>query len=246
MVAETEGGEVHKVTRALKRTEATLPEYRWYFFETQTKLSKPQRMQFPTPSIPDTWRNDLKDPQTRYHTFVSGFAEDMVQLGKTLPDEIFMWMIDELCREPDHALRNSYSGVLRASPGLSSSEQVGRLIVPSVIEKMFQNLGGAPTAVTVSQIIRPVQMIIDPYGNQDWTKLRSVVKFLGQASRSLQQTGRVHALSMLLRMGIDRVVADNVDLYDLVQDTIFRLCRYVPEDSWGRFVSCDSALCVDL
>jgi hypothetical protein len=240
VVAETEGGEVHKVTRALKRTEATLPEYCWYFFETQTNPFKPQRLQFPTASIPETWRDDLKDPQVRYQTFVSGFAEDMVRFGKNLPDEIFMWIVEELCWEPDHALRNSYLGVLRSSPELSSSEQVGRSIVPRVIEKLFQNLGGTPTAIAVSQIIRPVQKIINPYEKQDWTKLHSVIKFLGQASRSLQQNGRIHALCMLIRMGIDRVVPDNVDLYDLVQDTIFRLCRYVPEDSWESFVSYNS------
>ena len=133
-------------------------------------------------------------------------------------------------------MRNSYSGVLRASP----SAQVGRLVVPSIIENVFQNVGGTLAAVSVSQIVQPFQKIDSPYEKQDWTKLSSIVKFLGQASKSLQQNTRIHALTMLIRMGIDRVVADNVDLYDLVQDAVFRLCRSVPEDSWGSCVSWNS------
>jgi len=231
-VAETEGGELHKITRALDRTEATLPEYRWYFFGTQAKPSKAERSPFPGKLIPENWQNDLKDPQSRYQTFVSGFAEDMILFGKNLPDEIFMWMIDELCSEPKDALRSAYSNVLRAS-----SEQVNRLVVPSVIQNMFRALGGSSTAVTISQIVRPVQEIINPYGIQDWSKLRSLVKFFGQAAKSLQQNARIHAICILLRMGLDRVVSDNVDLYDSVQDTIFRLCKPVPNDLWEPFVS---------
>lgn len=231
VVADTEGGEVHKVTRALKRTEATLPEYRWYFFETQVKPSKPVRSEFPKASIPETWHDVLKDPQMRYQTFVSGFAEDMVGFKNTLPDEIFMWMIDELCWESDNALRNSYSGIIRAS-----SEQISRLVVPNVIQRMFRNLGGTSGATTISQVIQPVHKITSPYGSRNWANLRSVVKFLGQVSGPLHQTSRIHSLSMLLRLAVDRVVSDNIDLYDLVQQTIFRLCRYdMPDDSWELF-----------
>ena len=88
------------MARAVMRTEATLPEYRWYFFDTQSK-PKPERAPFPDIFISEEWRADLQDPQLRYHSFVSGFAEDMVCFGKNLPDEIFMWMVDEICLDPD-------------------------------------------------------------------------------------------------------------------------------------------------
>lgn len=156
----------------------------------------------------------------------------MVGFGKALPDEIFIWMIDELCQEPSNVLQISYSNILRAS-----TEQVGRLVVPGVIQKMFQDLGGTAAATTVSEVIHPVQKTSDPYNGRDWTRLCSVVKFLGQASKSLKEQPRIHALCMLLRLAVDRVVSANVDLYDRVQDTTFRLCRSVPNDSWDSFVS---------
>jgi hypothetical protein len=109
---------------------------------------------------------------------VSGFAEDMVVFGKNLPDEIFLWILNELYSEPKDVLRSAYSNVL-----LASTEQVTRLVVPEAVQNMFQALGGSLTAVTVSEVIRPVQEIKTPYRRRDLAKLRSLVKFLGQASK---------------------------------------------------------------
>jgi hypothetical protein len=223
---------MNKVTRALKRTEATLLEYQWYFFQTEENISEPSRTPFPVKSLTKDWRDDLKDPQMRYQTFVSDFAEDMVGFGKTLPDEIFMWMIDELCSEPTEVLRKSYCNILRAS-----TEQLSRLVDANVVQGLFQRIGGTSTGTTISEVVHPVQGIIDPYRKRKWAKLHSLVGFLGQASKHFQPQQRSHIVCMLLRMGIDRVVFNNLDLYDLVQDTIYRLCRHVPDDVWETFVS---------
>jgi len=231
VIAKNEGGEVSKVARALRRTEATLPELRWYFFETGPKPPKPERMPFPKGFIPKNWQNDLKDPQLRQQTFVSGFAEDKVSIGNTLPDEIFMWIVDEICSESSDILRSSYSNVVR-----ESTEQIGRLILPSVVERMFRALGGSSTATNPSEKINLIQEIVDPYGKREWKRLRGLVKFLGQISKSLPEDGRAHAITMLLRLSLDRLISDNVDLFDIVQESIFRLCRYSEPASWDACV----------
>lgn len=231
VVANREDGEMQRVTRAIKRTEATLSEDRWYFFDTHASPSGEKRQSFPTKFVPEAWRNELLDSKSRYQTFVSGFAEDMVSYGKALPDEIFLWMLDELCREPSGPLRSSYSNILR-----ESSEQVGRLVGPDKIQGMFKSLGGSPTGVSISEKIRPTPGLVDPYGKHKWDRLRAVVKFLGQVARYLQQSARIYTISMLLRMSIDRMVFDNVDVLDQVQETIGRLCWHVPDDAWEACV----------
>lgn len=232
VVAEKEGGELNKVTRALNRTEAILPEFRWYFFKTKENLSPSERTPYPVKSISKEWQSDLKDPKMRYQTMVSGFAEDMIDAGKTLPDEILLWMIDEICLEPNEVLRKSYSNVLFAS-----RVQVGRLMNDTVLKKVFQNLGATPTAIDITSNIQPVQEIIDPYGKQNWAILRSVLVLLGQNSKHLLPELRIQTLCTLLRMGVDRVVFNNVDLYDLVQKIISQICNHVPDDAWESFVS---------
>jgi hypothetical protein len=232
VVVDKEDGELQKVTRALMRTEAIITEKRWYFFDTQSKSTKPKRQPFPTASVPQNWKGDLVDPQLRHHTFVSGFAEDMVSYGRTLPDELFLWILNEVCFESQDVLRNSYCNILK-----ESSEQVHRLIVPDLIRKTLQALGGSSVAVNVTQKIIPAPALTNPYTTQDLAKLRSVVKLFGQFAKSLQQKSRTYIISMLQRMSVDHVVFENVDLLDSVQETIYRLCRYTPEDKWEISVS---------
>lgn len=229
VVAGQEGADAHKVARAVMRTEAALSEQRWYFFDTQANPAKPQRKPFPTKSIPEDWLSDLKDPHMRNQTFVSGFAEDMISFGKALPDEIFLWMLDEICVESSEPLRASYCNVLK-----QSSEQVRRLIVPNIIRKVFEGVGATSATSANTDKIRPAQALAEPYAKRDWSKLRTVIKFFGQIARSLQ--ARIYVVTMLLRMCVDRMVMENVDIFDLVQETINRLCRYVPDDSWESCV----------
>lgn len=229
VVAGQEGGDVNKVARAVMRTEATLSEQRWYFFDMQANPPKRPRKQFPTKSIPHDWQHDLKDAHMRTQTFVSGFAEDMVSLGKILPDEILLWMLDEICVEFSEPLRASYCNVLKQSP-----EQVGRLIVPDLVRKMFIAVGATSATTATTDKIRPVQALTEPYGRRDWSNLRSLIRLFGQIAKSLQ--ARNHITTLLLRMSVDEVVKGNVDIFDLVQETISRLCRYVPDDSWENHV----------
>jgi len=202
VVDQADDGEFQKVARALKRTEALLPEPRFYFFQTIDKPMKPKPSSFPVKAVPQNWLSELKNPQVRYQTFVSGFAEDVVGLGKLLPDEIILWLINEICVESDDVLRTSYCNTLR-----QSGEQIGRLVVPELVQCMLQNLGGDETAMSKTEKIRTVQKLFNPYGNYNWDQLQSTIKTLGVISIHLQQHVRTHIVCMLLRMGCDRSVS---------------------------------------
>jgi hypothetical protein len=234
VVAEREDRGAHKVKRALMRTEATVSEKRWYFFDTETKKSRIERKPFPTRSVSEEWRSVLVNPETRYHSFISGFTQDLVELGRALPDELFLWMLDEVCIETSEPLRTSYLNTMRLC-----SEQVNRLIVPETLQSLFRGLGGTPNATIITEKIRPIQAPPEYYSNRDWGKgeLLSVIQFLGQVTRSLEQKSRTYIVAILLRISVDRVVCENVDLLDLIQQTISRLCRYTPEDAWEVSVS---------
>ena len=230
VVADQEDADISKVARAVMRTEATLLEQRWYFFRTETSPSKPRRKPFPTKCLPQVWQSDLKDAQTREQTFVSGFAEDMVSFGTPLPDEIFLWLLDEICVESSELLRASYCNVVG-----QSSAQVCRLIVPNVIRSLFERVGASSAATATTDKIQPGQNLSAPYARRDWSKLRSLIQLLGHIAKDFQAS--LYALTLLLRMCCDRVVMHNVDIFDLVQETINRLCRHVPGDSWDSCVS---------
>ncbi len=232
VVAQRDDGDSHKVKRALLRTEATVAEERWYFFNTQSKYVVPDRKPFPTSCVTSGWKSELAEPKMRYQSFISGFAEDMVSFGKSLPDEIFLWILDELCSESSDPLRISYTNVLR-----ESTEQIHRLITPDVTNRMFRRLGSTSSATTVTEKICPVRRLAEPYSNRDWANLLYVVNFFGQIARKLQQEPRTHAVCILLRLSVDQLVLENVDLTDSIQEALGWLCKYIPDEEWESFVS---------
>lgn len=235
VVADSEDGEAHKVKRALLRTEAIVQDKRWYFFDTTSELVGLPDSEFPSKSIPDEWESELYDPEMRNLSFTSGFIEDLVLLGKTLPDELFMWMLDELCWEPTGQLRTSYLNVL-----MRSRDQVHRLFTPAIIQKLFKNLGGSSKGVVLLEKIVVVQKLDDPYPGCQWECLLSVIKLLGDVAKSLTQCSRTCAMTMLLRMSADGVVFENVDILVEVQKSIDRFCKYTARDSsesWEQAVS---------
>jgi hypothetical protein len=232
VVARREDGGMDKVTRALKRTEATVTEKHWYFFQTGNQTSKPERKPFPNAIVPEDWQRDLVEPRLRYHSFVSGYVEDLVSFGRALPDELFLWILDEMCFETEDPLRISYLNTLR-----NSSEQVHRLILPDILQSVFCKLGATSNATIASQKIRPSQAVLNPYLSRDWTKVCYLIRFLGGAARSLQHISRIYIVCILLRMSADPSVLGNIELLCSIQETISRLCQHTTQERWEAWVS---------
>lgn len=231
VAGEHEGG-IAKVNRALKRTEATVPEKRWYFFDTHLKTSKETANPFPKPSGLKGWESELKDPQMRYQSFISGFVEDMRVLGKQLPDELFLWVLNEAFIEPRDPLRNSYLNVLRECP-----EQLERLLVPELIRKLFRRLGATQSASILAETVRSVLKLSDAYSHFNWSRLCSILNFLGKIGSTLQQNSRIYLMCTILRMSVDRGIMENVDLLVEVHRAMYYLCRDAPEEEWESSVS---------
>lgn len=233
VVADREDGGGDKVKRALRRTEATTTEKRWYFFDTESSTPKSSQTSFPISSVPEEWKDELVDPKLRQYSFLSGFAEDMVEFGKRLPDELFLWMLEEVCYESSEPLRYSYMNVLKASPA-----QVERLINPRCIANLFDNLGANIEATKVTEKITTVHELKSPYTHRSWGNLISVIKLLGRLAKSMQLAAKTCSLCMLLRMSMDRLVCENIDIFGALQTTINILCISIKtEQEWTTSVS---------
>lgn len=226
VVSHKEDGGMEKVTRALMRTEATNSDQRWYFFNAEAQQPDSRHQPFPDSAVPANWRRGLLKPAVRKQAFLSGFAEDMIHLGQALPDEIFIWILDEACFESHGVLRTSYLNMLQ-----ESTEQIERLLSPDVVNRMLQNLGGTSTATTISEKIRPSIKLPSRY---HWSpaNVGSVILFFTRISHILLPETREHIICMLLRMSADHVVFENVDLLVLLQEAIRRLCQDIHSDRW--------------
>ena len=234
VVAEQEDGGKDKVMNALRRTEATVEDTRWYFFDDDTTESTIEvRPHFPRAAVPDSMQNELTDPLSRYNTFTSGFAASMVELHQGLPDEILLWMWDELWHEDDNQLREAYFDVLKTS---ASSNQLGHLLDPGHIRSMYRRLG-APSAVTdVTQVVKPATGSKVPNAHQDWIFLRYSFRIFEALAPYIGQETRTYTIGLLLRMSADRMLLDNPDILVLYQDALRRMCRHMNDEAWEECV----------
>jgi hypothetical protein len=230
VVAEQDGASVEQVLQAVKRTEAINAEKRWEFFESNVEESTSNR---PFPSIEGTnsWKDGLADPGSRQQLVLSDFAKEMVELGDVLPDELLLWMLDEICLERRDDLRETYARLLMAS-----STQIRRLVLPETIIDLFRKLGAKDAAIDLQKKVRPTPTDNIKRQSRDWSGLSSFVAFIGRASHFLDDVTRSSAMSILTRLCIDELLLENIVLLAAVRKTMEQILSSVRITQWNKTV----------
>jgi hypothetical protein len=151
---------------------------------------------------------------------LTGFARDMISMGDTLPDELFMWILDQAVFEVRDDLRQAYFEAL-----IASSNQTRRLINPEDVENIFIRLGATPEAVNIIHKLSPSPPDPGAYDGRDWTTLCLWITFFGQITKYINASTAGRLLVILMRLCCDTVVMDNIDLFASVQQTIEALVQ---------------------
>ncbi|POS82914.1 hypothetical protein EPUL_004772 [Erysiphe pulchra] len=226
-----------KIKGAIEKTEASSMHKRWYFFHPQPKNSDVVRRKLPIATIPESWKHEMENHEKRKQAFVSGFVEDLVSMGKTLPDDLFLWLIDEVCWQECDVLRNSYIAVLT-----QSSIQIQRLMGPEVITNLFLHLNGTTESTNIKKKIQLIEEIPDYYADQDWSALLSILSFFTQVTDAMSQEARTRLACILLRISVDILILKNVDIFYRVQKTLENLCKSISILNWKKFCqeTCES------
>lgn len=233
--AEGEEGEAerHKLLRAVKRTEALVDRKRWCFFEQAQGGSSaaPVRTPFPKAAAKAGWKC-LADPKTREHVFGDGLAYTIQLRKQDLPDEIFEWILDEIPYEKSESLRQEYGRLLGACPS-----QVQQFFDEDFLDRLFMELGACNDALdSTARIFGKV----DPnpsYPERDWSLLQSILTLLDRTSNAMTVESLTRCVSILLRLGIDSLVIENIAVRKDFSDAIESLVSAVPAKSWDSFVS---------
>jgi hypothetical protein len=212
----------------VRRTEATQSEKRWYFFNL---YEENDISDFPASNVVDGWKAGIADPWLREQTILSGFAKDMITLKDFLPDEYFLWILDEICIEKRTDLREAYCSTL-----VASREQIRRLIQPGTIANLFCKLGARKTSVELYHKISLVTQDSPDYESQDWAILKTVITFIGNISRYLSEPVRSYALSILARLCADSVVIGNIGLLAAIQKAIEKISKTISGMFWTNSV----------
>ncbi|KAL8387269.1 hypothetical protein RB595_010035 [Gaeumannomyces hyphopodioides] len=248
-----------KLKQAIKRTEATDVGRRcFYFFGRDLDpvvSAKQPRPLFPKHCATGRWRL-LKAVSTRDQHFLAGLPEQLVRRGvqlqpqhqQPLPDEVFLWMLRQVPLEQDRRLREQY--VLTASAAIQASSELGddtlgRRVDEALLFELFRSLGckrqGLGHGITAELSLD--EEVVDYYAGRDWSNLVSVLGLIAALCRA-GCSGEVHPLplstvtaatQLLLQLGLDRVVVENVTVVVGYRAALEALVESITEGDWNTF-----------
>lgn len=222
-----------RIVRALERADVGRGPRSYYFFEqtepdnTTSVVGRP----FPTASAEGVWAI-LADKQDRTRHFQSGFPFDIQQQFSNIPDEIFLWVLDEVCSERRKDLAAEYVKLLRIC-----EDQVERLLTPVRLQQLFGNLGATKDIQHLSSPVTLREESTHPYLNRNWSCIENFLQLIGEVSRSFISSTRTTAMQLLLRLGMDSVALENFGLMPMWRWAVDLVARSVPSTEWTNFVS---------
>lgn len=234
VVPDTEGyRKATKLMRAIKRQEAgKAVEGLWLFFDFDTVENK--RSNFPQKSLSRCrWKSALTNISTFHQTIVSGFADDMIAMGEELPEELLLWILDEICFEKRDSIRHSFSRIIASHPAHTISE----LMNPAFIQRLFQNVGGTDEATNTAKKIGPLLKPVHEYKARSWDPLISLVSLLGSLGKSLSLEAQCYSICLLVRLCMDYIVMEKLALFQAIQTSLKSLITSIPEAPWMKEVS---------
>ena len=236
-----EEGNREKLLRAVKRTETTAQRKRFRFFDPQRSgqqqrnPSASNRAPFPVTKATAIWRF-LAPAETRSDFFEDGVVYQIQARTRCLPDEIFLWILDEIPTEKSKKLRDEYLRILGKCP-----DQARKLMDEDYITRLFRYIGASEEAL---QRLPPehdnTSMPEDewpPTTQRDWTPLRAVLRILSETAKGMMQACISRSVAILLRLGMDNLIHEDPEVKFDYHKAFLGLVRAVPPSSWDSFVS---------
>ncbi|TLS21742.1 uncharacterized protein PpBr36_09165 [Pyricularia pennisetigena] len=242
---EDDKGKVGKqrMRTAIKRVEAHSASQCYYFFEQSLKPATSKQLgkdKFPTKVASGCWEF-LKNPKQRSHHFLSGLPLQLAKRQHHLPSELFLWILRQLPAEENKMLRHQY--ILTAAAAVANTE-LGHEVDDALLRELLKGLGSKANSVDAMLAKLPLEdELSEPYPNADWSHVISFLDLLaalvsarklgGPPRLSLAATTK--ATQILLRVGLDRAVMDNMDVMNSYHSALDSLLDSVPEGDWDDF-----------
>ncbi|GAB1312231.1 Formin GTPase-binding domain-containing protein [Madurella fahalii] len=225
-------GHRDRLLRAVKRTEATVRRKEWYFFDRQGPANSTAikvRQAFPKTAATGAWAF-LAPERHRSEFFEDGLPYHVQCKALSLPDEIFIWVLNEAPHAKSKKLQEEYLRLLGACPN-----QAERLIDENAIAQLFREVGASERALTASFQPDGSSGQGAPYPEHEWPRLRTVLRILTETAHALKIQSLTRAMAILLRLGIDNIVREDQAIATHYQDALLQIVLAVPLRAWDSF-----------
>ncbi|KAI1111857.1 hypothetical protein F5Y14DRAFT_288293 [Nemania sp. NC0429] len=206
--SDDEDGKGHKLRRAVKRSkdDETSSRKHCYFFSQQGEPhhaggGRPRKNPFPRKKAVGRWKFLSQSDDARHRAFMMGMPHVLLARGEALPDEVFRWVLDEVCVEREAELRRQYINLAERC-----ESQTSRLVNDMRLYALLEAVGG-PRYVREHTKLESTAEVRHDYLERDWSALVAFLQLLSRIAPSLQPAAAISAVQLLLRMSMDPVVA---------------------------------------
>ncbi|KAI1379863.1 hypothetical protein F4677DRAFT_407840, partial [Hypoxylon crocopeplum] len=194
-----------KLMRAMNRTKVDGSRSACYFFNLEKPLIRPLRKSFPQKGAKGCWAC-LANSRTRDQAVILGLPHTIASKGRALPDELFLWVLDEVCVERNAQLRVQYCNLVTLCP-----DSITRLVAESRLYSMLEKLDGPKySRAQKNTKLQTFLKLEDPYPRRDWTGLVTFLELLERMAPNLSASSAIGAIQLLLRMALDPLVSTTV------------------------------------
>ncbi|ROW10327.1 hypothetical protein VMCG_01887 [Cytospora schulzeri] len=223
------GADRMRIVRALERTELGGDSRRYYFFEQKEPDMDVVGRRFPKDQAKGAWAI-LGGAQDRARHFASGFPYSIQKKLGNMPDEIFLWVLDEVCSERRRPLQVEYRKLLTIC-----HDQTQRLVTPTLLKQLFKNLGATKDVDELMARVTLREETSNPYPSRDWTCVENFLEVLGNMSDDFTPSTRSTAMQILLRLSMDSIAVENFGYAQKWREAADLVARSVPDEQWISF-----------
>jgi hypothetical protein len=229
VVTDNAGDDAHKVLRAVRRAEPGGTHTRYCFFDTAHTVPESQA----PPKTKGPWKILTQGtlPEREQH-IISGLPQTMMEMNTEITNQLFDWMLDEVCVQSSSICRSEYCNLLAQCPPLQIEER----ITPPRLAQLFLRLG-ASSELQIKDAELPLRkQIEDPYSGQEWACLSSLMRLIGSVATSLSLASIRYAAQTFLRLSIDPIVLQAPGLLVDYQEAVTSILNAIPYSIWDSFV----------
>ena len=222
--------DIGRLKNAIQRTEALQHSKSWAFFDDKTEEPPAQDHDFP--SIQDDRLSRLlSQPVPRQQAFIGGYAgEYAMKVG--LPDEVLLWIMDEISLEPRDDLRLSYASTLNYA-----TDQLVPLLTPQYVESLCRNLGASAASLHLTKPVIPRANVSRNTKFKYQPTLLSWLNLLARVAGDLGTETRIHLIIILCRLSLDHAIVKDGHALSTIGETFASLVESTSEDVFLKEVS---------
>ena len=193
---------------AIKRQDMLHRDVVWHAFTDQDRCADPDYPDFPIAAVEKLPKlSKLAEPLFREQAFLTGFASEWLGSCETIPGGLMNWLWKASIYEPRNDLRHAYGCTLK-----ECAQHLTQYINFPFLSRPLQGMGTRRDALNPIKPIEHTTQPIKEAPKKPPMLLHRFIRSLHFIGSAIPASLLPGVIGVLLRLGIDRCVSENLDV----------------------------------